>query len=111
MASSLEFVEYVCTQIMGTGDVRFRKMFGEYMVYVNNKPILLICDNTVFVKKMDCIAEKMKQSAVGTPYQGAKEHYILDIDDEEFSRLLIEEMLPFVSVPKPRKPKGKVADK
>ncbi|MGN0560765.1 MAG: hypothetical protein ACI4K8_06895 [Candidatus Fimenecus sp.] len=25
-------------------------MFGEYMVYVNDKPILMVCDNTVFVK-------------------------------------------------------------
>jgi DNA helicase-2/ATP-dependent DNA helicase PcrA len=35
------------------GAVRYKKMFGEYMVYVNEKPILLVCDNTVFVKILD----------------------------------------------------------
>lgn len=50
MASTKEFVEYVCDQIEKF-DVRNRKMFGEYMIYVNQKPILLICNDTVFVKK------------------------------------------------------------
>lgn len=50
MATSVDFINYVCEQIVGVGDIRYRKMFGEYMVYVNYKPILLICDNTVYVK-------------------------------------------------------------
>ena len=40
MSTSLDFIEYVCEQIAGVGQIRYRKMFGEYMVYVNNKPIL-----------------------------------------------------------------------
>ncbi|WP_324824601.1 TfoX/Sxy family protein [Sinanaerobacter sp. ZZT-01] len=105
MASSLEFIEYVVGQVEGSGLLRYRKMFGEYMVYVDDKPVLLVCDNMVFVKKLDCIAEKMKQSQSGFPYQGAKEYYILDIDNSAFSREIVETMLPFVSVPKPRKRK------
>ena len=50
MSTSLDFIEYVCEQIAGVGPIRYRKMFGECMVYVNNKPILLVCDDTVFVK-------------------------------------------------------------
>ena len=42
MATNLEFVEYVCDQIDGVGAVRYKKMFGEYMVYVNEKPIVSI---------------------------------------------------------------------
>ena len=45
MAASLEYVEFVCYRIKGAGDVRFKKMFGEYMVYVDEKPVLLVCDN------------------------------------------------------------------
>ena len=59
MATSVEFIEFVCDQIKGPWDIRYRKMFGEYMVYVNDKPILLVCDNTVYVKKLDCLAEIM----------------------------------------------------
>lgn len=36
MASSAGFAAYICEQLEGTGAVRFRKMFGEYMVYVND---------------------------------------------------------------------------
>ena len=26
-------------------NVRYKKMFGEYMVFVDEKPVLLVCDN------------------------------------------------------------------
>jgi TfoX/Sxy family transcriptional regulator of competence genes len=50
MATELDFIEYVCDQINDVVVTRHKKMFGEYMVYVNDKPILLVCDNTVYVK-------------------------------------------------------------
>ncbi|MFR2154639.1 MAG: hypothetical protein ACLS48_08380 [[Eubacterium] siraeum] len=56
-------------------------MFGEYMVYVNDKPVLLVCDNTVYVKKLPEIEELMSGAECGVPYDSAKEHYILDIED------------------------------
>lgn len=105
MATSLDFIEYVCEQISGVGDIRYRKMFGEYMAYVNDKPILLVCDSTVYVKQLPCIAEKMQQADKGFPYDGAKEHYILDIDNADFSKeivMLLEEVIP---LPKPKKKK------
>ena len=89
MATSIEFIEYVCEQISGIGIVRYRKMFGEYMVYINDKPILLVCDNTVFVKELECIKELMKDADRGVPYPGSKEHYVLNIDDPEFCKTVI----------------------
>lgn len=41
MATTKEYIEFVCDQIQGFGEVRYRKMFGEYMAYVNDKPVLL----------------------------------------------------------------------
>lgn len=109
MATTTEYMEFVCGQIAGTGSIRYRKMFGEYMVYVNDKPILLVCDNTVYVKKLDCIAEKMENAETGTPYQGAKEHYVLDIDNTGFSQDIISILEQVTPVPKPRKKKQKEA--
>ena len=51
MATTHEFINYVCEQLNGVGSVTYKKMFGEYMVYVNSKPILTVCDNTVYIKK------------------------------------------------------------
>ena len=81
MASSPEFVNYVCEQLEGAGAIRFRKMFGEYTVYVNDKPVVMICDDTVYMKQPPCLAQLLAERPTGAPYQGAKEHYILDPDD------------------------------
>ncbi|MEG1990451.1 MAG: TfoX/Sxy family protein [Christensenella sp.] len=111
MATSAEYIEYVCEQIQGVGAVRCKKMFGEYMVYINDKPILLVCDNTVYVKCLDCIADKMKCALSGTPYNGAKLHYILDIDDADFSKDVILALEKVTPLPKPRKAKNSTARK
>lgn len=105
MSTTADYIEYVCEQISGVGAVRYRKMFGEYMVYINDKPILLVCDNTVYVKKLDIISNVMKDAEKDFPYNGAKEHYILDIDNSRLSREVIELLEPHISIPKPKKKK------
>lgn len=102
MATSKEYIEFVCEQLAGMENVRYRKMFGEYMVYVNDKPILLVCDNTVMVKKLPEIAELMADAECGYPYDGAKEHYILDIENSELVRSAVEILERITPVPKKR---------
>lgn len=105
MATTIDFIEFVCEQIEGAGEIRCKKMFGEYCVYVNDKPLLLVCDNTVFVKKLDCIAELMRDSREGYPYEGAKLNYMLDIEDRDLVLKVLRELERVVPIPKPRKPK------
>lgn len=105
MASNVEFIDFVCEQIAYDWEITSKKMFGEYMIYINKKPILLICDNTVYVKMLDCIAEKMKNAQTGFPYQGAKLHYVLDIDNADFAKEIISTLEPVTQIPKPRKKK------
>ena len=103
MASTSDFVEYVCAQIEGVGSVRYKKMFGEYMVYVNSKPIFLVCDNTVYAKVLPCLDTLMADAEKGEPYAGAKEHYILDVDDRELACNVARALEPVIPVPKPKK--------
>ncbi len=103
MATTNEFIEYVCEQINGIGDIKYKKMFGEYMVYVNEKPVIIVCDNTAFVKQLDCIKEDMEEEEIGYPYKGAKEHYVLDIDNSDFCKSIIIKIEKATPVPKPRK--------
>ena len=107
MATSREYVEFVCDQIQGTGIVRYRKMFGEYMVYVNDKPLLLVCDNQVYVKQLDALKEPLRDAPKGSPYQGAKEHYVLDIDDREKSRAVVAILERVTPLPAPKKPRAR----
>lgn len=105
MATTSEYIEYVCEQIKGIGDIIYKKMFGEYMVYVNDKPVIIVCNNISFVKKLDCIEDIMKNAEIGYPYKGAKEHYVLDIDNSEFCKSIITKVEEVTPIPKPRKKK------
>lgn len=102
MATSKEYIEFVCEQLDGIENVTYKKMFGEYMVYVNAKPILLVYDNTVMVKKVPELADLMKDAPDGVPYEGAKVHYILDIENRELVRDVIAVLEPITPLPKKR---------
>ena len=106
MATTPEYIEFVCEQIRDTGAVRYRKMFGEYMVYVNDKPVLLVCDNTVFVKILPELSQVMAGADTALPYEGSKPHYILDIEDREKTQAVIQILEPITPLPKSRKKKG-----
>ena len=108
MASTEDFIEFVCSQIDSEYNYRYRKMFGSYMVYAHEKPVLLVCDNVVYVKKLEFIKGLMINAETGFPYPGAKEHYILDIEDRPLVNQVIGELEKVTAVPqKKRKPKGK----
>jgi len=105
MASDLNYVQYVIDQIKINGKLTYKKMFGEYLIYLNNKPVVMVCDNTAFVKILDCIKPLMENAETGFPYEGAKEHYILNVDDSEHLSNLV--MVLEKNVPMPKKKKKK----
>jgi TfoX/Sxy family transcriptional regulator of competence genes len=107
MATSVDYIEFVTEQIRDCGAVRYKNMFGEYMVYVNDKPILLVCDDTVFVKMLPCLDALMANAERSYPYGGAKEHYVLDIDNAELAREVVATLESVIPIPKPRKKKAK----
>ena len=95
-----QYLDFVLEQLEGISGIDYKKMFGEYMVYVNDKPVLLVCDNTVYVKKLPEIEELMSGAECGVPYDSAKEHYILDIEDRELTAKAVEILERITPVPK-----------
>ena len=75
------------------------------MVYLNEKPVLLVCDNTVFVKKLPVLDDLMRDTLCGCPYEGAKEHYVLDVEDHELTEQVLRAAEAATPLPKPRKKK------
>ena len=102
MATSKDYIEFVCEQLEGVEGVTYKKMFGEYMVYVNAKPLLLVCDNTVMVKKLPEVAPLLQDAPEGIPYEGAKPHYILDVENRALMRDVIAVLEPVTPLPKKR---------
>ena len=50
MASDAEMASYIADMLNPLGEVRIKRMFGEYCFYVNEKPVGFLCDNEVLVK-------------------------------------------------------------
>ena len=69
MASSEEFVTYVCDQIGEAGSITYRKMFGDYGIYCNGKIIGLVCDNQFFLKKTEAARKLLKEIVEAPPYE------------------------------------------
>lgn len=103
MACSTEFIEFVCGVLAPLGEVRSRKMMGDYVIYVNEKCVITACDNIAFVKKLPCIAGLMADAESGCPYEGAKEAYILDFQDRQKTLKVIGTLWEVLPFPKSKK--------
>ena len=81
------------------------RRIAEEKTVVDEKPVFLVCDNTVFVKKFPELSEIMNGSACGFPYDGAKESYILDIENDGLLEKVVPLLGEIVLLPKPKKKK------
>lgn len=92
MATDASFMEYVSEQATLGGRLTYRKMFGEYALYLDGVVVAFACDNQVFLKPTPA-GEALAPSAAMLPaYPGSKLYLRLadELDDSErFARLLI----------------------
>ena len=103
MPCTANFIEFVCDALAPLGEVRSRKMMGDYVIYLNDKCVITACDNMAFVKKLQCIADLMADAECGCPYEGAKEAYILDFQDRQKVLRVIEMLWEDLPFPKSRR--------
>ncbi len=85
MATTLEFVEYVHEQSGLGKELTYKKMFGEYALYIGGKVVALACDNSLYVKPTQAIVELANSLEKKPPYPGAKPHVVIDelLDDAD----------------------------
>lgn len=100
MACTNEYIDFVCSQLKGLGVVRTRKMFGDWCIYVDEKPVIIACDNICYVKQHASVAALMAEAECGFPYDGAKEHYILDVEHAEHARAVVARLAEVLPYPK-----------
>ena len=109
MASDLSFVEYIVDQIENAGEIRYRKMFGEYAVYCNEKMTALICDNQLFIKPTEAGRAFIGDVIEAPPYPGAKNSFLIEdkMDDREWLSQLVRITAKELPMPKPKRKKKK----
>jgi TfoX/Sxy family transcriptional regulator of competence genes len=91
MASDLKYIEFVADQIEDAGEITYRKMFGEYALYCNDKVIALICDNQLFIKPTEGGRSFIRDIVEKPPYPGAKSYFLIEdkIEDREWLSQLV----------------------
>jgi DNA transformation protein and related proteins len=78
MATDQGTAEYILDTLNNLDDFSVRKMFGEYALYANGVVVALICDNQLYVKVLPESAELADYCELAPPYDGAKDHYLVE---------------------------------
>ena len=108
MATDADFMSYVQSQ-SGLGDaLTYKKMFGEYGVYLDGKVIAFACDNQLYLKPTE-----EGRAALGTvsehpPYPGAKHYFRLEdqLEDRDLLRRVLQATANALPLPKPKPAKA-----
>ena len=107
MATDQGFVDYVAEQAQLGSALSFKRMFGEYGVYLDGKVIGFICDNSLFVKPTKATDKITQALPQRPPYPQAKPYPVADelLDDSDALKSLLVQTAQDLPAPKPKKAK------
>ncbi|MDY3617908.1 TfoX/Sxy family protein [Agathobaculum sp.] len=105
MASTLEFVQYVCDQLSEAGTITFKRMFGEFGLYCDGKFFATVEDDQLCLKMTEAGKELLGEPVVIEPHEGAHYFYIENLDDRTFLGRLVRATCGALPARKPRKRK------
>jgi TfoX/Sxy family transcriptional regulator of competence genes len=106
MATSATTIEFLTEQIQKAGEIRSRKMFGEYALYCNEKVVAFVCDDQLFIKPTSISNNFLDDSHLAPAYPGSKNYYRVPEDkwdDEEWLTELISQTAAHLPLPKVKK--------
>jgi len=90
MATSKEFLNFILEQLSETDGISYRKMMGEYIIYINGKIAVYLCDNRFLVKPVPAAKKLLPNAKFEPPYDGAKDMILVEnVDDKAFLNRLM----------------------
>lgn len=106
MPTSPDTLDFLLDQLTGLG-VSTRRMFGEYCVYLDGKPVAFVCDDQLFVKPTEAGRAVIPNVEEGFPYPGARAYLMLTADQWEDSEWLRSVLRATANALPPPKPKAR----
>ncbi len=109
MASQQSTVNDLLDRLTSAGRVSAKKMFGEYCIYLDGKPVALVCNDRLYLKSTDAGRQLMPDAVEEPPYPGAKPHLVLaqeSWDDRGALCQVVRATFEMLARPKPRKRKA-----
>ena len=109
MSTRAETVEFLTDQLSGRPNISSRRMFGEYCIYCDDKPVAFVCDDELFVKPTDAGRAYIGEPDEAPAYPGSKLYFRVGGDrweDRDWLAGLIDATAAALPAPKPKQPKG-----
>jgi TfoX/Sxy family transcriptional regulator of competence genes len=105
MSSDESLVKFIVEQIENVGVVHYKKMFGEYAIYSDQKIVALVCDDKLFVKPTEAGRLFIGDVIEAPPYPNAKLCFLIEdkFEDKEWISSLISITAKELPAPKPKK--------
>ncbi len=110
MGTSQKMVDYITDQLTAAGQIRSRKMFGEYAIYCRDVVVALVCDDQLFIKITEPGRKLIAQPKQASPYPGAKPYFLIPEeawDNREWLSELVMATREAITTPKPKGFKSK----
>ena len=89
MATDNAVFESIMRSLCLAGEVRAKKMMGEYVIYFREKVIGDICDNRLLIKQTPASVRLLPGAKLDYPYEGSKT-LMLVIDNYNDTALMYE---------------------
>lgn len=106
IASTREYLDFVLEQLSPLGDVTFRPMMREYILYYRGKVVGGLYDDRLLVKPVPSALALMPHAERELPYPGAKEMLrVENVDDRTFLAALFSALYTDLPAPKPKRPR------
>ena len=98
-------MDFLLDQLSGLAGIGTRKMFGEYCLYLEGKPVGFVCDDQLYLKPTRAGRSMAPHVGEGQPYPDAKPHLLVTADlweDRDWLGRLIQATAQELPSPKPR---------
>jgi TfoX/Sxy family transcriptional regulator of competence genes len=107
MATSSQTIENLL-DILPPG-MTSRRMFGEYALYLGDRVVAFVCDDTLFIKPTPGARAMLPDADMGPAYPGSKDYIIGDavLDDPDLLARVLRQVANDTPAPKPKKAKAK----
>ncbi len=80
MSTKQSTIDFISEQVSDAGQIRSRKMFGEYALYCDEKVVAFVCDDKLFVKITPKSLEIVGEGHEAPAYPGSKPYLLIDED-------------------------------
>ena len=105
MSSTEQYLDFVLDLLGELEDVAHRKMMGEYVLYYRGKVIGGIYDDRFLLKVTPASERLLSEAPRAIPYEGAKEMLLVEVEDRDVLRDVVDAMWEELPAPKKRNKK------